>query len=64
MLKAIMKTIGVAVGLVAIPLLLVIVGMALSIVGPLVGAILIIFLPLVIVGVIIGYNSAKKNKGE
>ena len=64
MLKAIMKTIGVAVGLVAIPLLLVIVGMALSIVGPIAGVLLIIFLPLVVVGVIIGYNSAKKDKGE
>lgn len=64
MLKAIFKTIGVAVGLVAIPLLLVIVGMALSIVGPIAGVLLIIFLPLIIIGVVIGYLSAKKNKGE
>lgn len=64
MLKAILKTIGVAVGLVAIPLLLVIVGMALSIVGPIAGVLLIIFLPLIIIGVVIGYLSAKKNKGE
>lgn len=64
MLKAIGKTIGIAVGLVAIPLLLVIVGMALSIVGPIAGILLIIFLPLIIIGVVIGYNSAKKDKGE
>lgn len=64
MIKAIMKTVGVAIGLVAIPILLVIVGMVLTIIGPLAGTLLIIFLPLVVVGVIIGYNSAKKDKGE
>lgn len=62
MLKAIFKTVGVAAGLIAIPLLLVIVGIAFSIVGPIAGILLIIFLPMVIAGVIIGYNEAKKNK--
>ena len=62
MLKAIFKTVGVAAGLIAIPLLLVIVGIAFSIVGPIAGVLLIIFLPMVIAGVIIGYNEAKKNK--
>ena len=60
MLKAILKTVGIAVGLVAIPILLVIIGMALTVVGPLAGILLIIFLPLVAIGVIIGYNEAKK----
>ena len=64
MFKAIGKTVGIAIGLVAIPLLLLVAGVALTVVGPLAGAILIVFLPLVIVGVIIGYKSAKKDKGE
>lgn len=64
MLKAIFKTLGVAIGLVIIPILLIIVGMMLTIIGPLAGTLMIIFLPLIIAGVIIGYNSAKKDKGE
>ncbi|MBO7449885.1 MAG: hypothetical protein J6U54_05900 [Clostridiales bacterium] len=64
MLKAIFKTLGVAIGLVVIPILLIVVGMALTIIGPLAGTLMIIFLPLIIAGVIIGYNSAKKDKSE
>ncbi len=60
MIKAILKTVGVAVGLVAIPILLIIIGMALTVVGPLVGVLLIIFLPLVAIGVVIGYNERNK----
>ena len=60
MLKAMFKTVGVAVGLVVIPIALIINGVAASIIGPLAGVLLIIFLPLVLAGVIIGYNSAKK----
>lgn len=60
MLKAILKTVGIAVGLVAIPILLVIIGMALTVVGPLVGVLLIIFLPLIAVGVVIGWNERNK----
>lgn len=60
MLKAICKTLGVAIGLVIIPIIFIIVGMVLTIIGPLTGTLMIIFLPLIICGVIIGYNSAKK----
>ncbi len=60
MIKAILKTVGVAVGLVAIPILLIIIGMALTVVGPLVGVLLIIFLPLVAIGVVIGWNERNK----
>lgn len=62
MLKAIFKTCGVAIGLVVIPIALVLIGMVLSFVGPLAGILMILFLPLIIAGVIIGYNSAKKDK--
>lgn len=62
MLKAILKTVGVAAGLVVIPILLIIIGMALTVVGPLAGVLLIIFLPLIAIGVIVGYNEAKKKK--
>ena len=60
MIRAILKTVGVAVGLVAIPILLIIIGMALTVVGPLVGVLLIIFLPLVAIGVVIGWNERNK----
>lgn len=60
MFKAIFKTLGVAVGLVIVPIALIVIGMMLTIVGPLAGTLMIIFLPLIIAGVIIGYNSAKK----
>lgn len=60
MLKAILKTVMIAVGLVAIPVLLVIIGMAFTVVGPLAGILLIIFLPLVAIGVVIGYNERGK----
>ena len=45
-----------------IPILLIIIGVALSIVGPLAGFLMIIFLPLIIAGIIIGYREGKKNK--
>lgn len=60
MLKAIFKTVGVAAGLVIIPILLIIIGMVLTVVGPLAGVLLIIFLPLVAVGVVIGWNERNK----
>lgn len=62
MIKAIFKTIGVAVGIAIIPILLIIIGIALSVVGPLAGFLMIIFLPLIIAGIIIGYREAKKEK--
>lgn len=64
MFRAIMKTVGVALGLVVIPIALIVIGIALSIVGPIAGVLLIIFLPIVIAGVIIGYNSAKQEHKE
>lgn len=60
MFKAIFKTVGTAVLLVFIPLLLLVVGAALTIVGPIAGLLLIIFLPMVIAGIVIGYRQAKK----
>lgn len=59
MLKAILKTVGIAVGLVIIPVALIIIGITLSIIGPLAGILMIIFLPLILVGVVIGYSSRK-----
>ena len=64
MIKSIFKTLVVAIGLVIIPIILIIVGMTLTIVGPLAGMLMIIFLPLIVVGICIGYNQAKKDKGE
>lgn len=62
MIKAILKTIGVAIGIAVIPILLIIIGVAFSIVGPLARFLMIIFLPLIIAGIIIGYREGKKNK--
>ena len=62
MLKAIFKTVGVAASLIAVPILLLIVGLVFTLVGPIAGILAIIFLPMIIAGVIIGYNEAKKNK--
>lgn len=61
MLKAIIKTLGIAVGIAIVPIILIIVGMMLTVVGPLAGILMIIFLPLIIAGIIIGYNQAKKD---
>ena len=60
MLKAILKTCGVAIGLVVIPIALIVIGVLASVIGPLAGILMIIFLPLIVAGVIIGYNEAKK----
>ena len=62
MIKAIFKTVGFAAALVCVPLLLLIVGLAFSLIGPIAGILCIIFLPMIIAGVIIGYNEAKKKK--
>ena len=65
MIKAILKTVGLAAALIAVPILLVVVGAIFTIVGPIAGVLAIIFLPMIIAGVIIGYNEAKKeNKGQ
>ena len=62
MLKTILKVCLVAIGLICIPIALAIGGTLLTVVGPLAGALMVIFLPLIIIGVIIGYLSAKKKK--
>ena len=62
MIKAIFKTICWAIGIAIIPILLIIIGIALSIVGPIAGLLMIIFLPLIIAGIAIGYSEAKKHK--
>lgn len=64
MFKAIGKTVFLAMALVGIPMLLIIIGIVLSVIGPIAGVLLIMFLPLVLVGVMIGYKSAKDEEGE
>ena len=60
MLKAILKGFGVMAALIAVPLLLLIVGLLFSFVGPIAGILGLIFMPMIIAGIIIGYNEGKK----
>lgn len=60
-LKGILKAILVAVLIVVIPIAFVVIGMALTVIGPLAGCILIIGLPFVSIGVWIGVRQVKKN---
>ena len=60
MIKAIFKTVGVAAALIAVPLLLLIVGLVFMLIGPIAGVLMIIFLPMVIAGVIIGWTERSK----
>lgn len=66
MIKAIFKTVGVAAALIATPILLLIVGLVFMLIGPVAGVLMIIFLPMVIAGVIIGWTerSKKQNKED
>lgn len=64
MIKALLKTVGVAGALIAAPILLLIVWAIFTIVGPAVGVLALIFLPMIFAGVIIGYNEGKKDKGD
>lgn len=64
MFEGILKAVLIAVGCVVIPIALVVIGITLSIVGPLAGILMIIFLPMVLVGVIIGRSTIKKKKEE
>ena len=64
MIKAIVKTVLIACGCVVLPIILVIVAFALGVTLPLFGALMILFLPMVLAGVIIGYNSRKKGEKE
>lgn len=60
MIKAIIKTLGWAILLIAIPLILLIAGLVFTLIGPIAGLLMIIFLPCILVGVIIGYGEGKK----
>ena len=64
MIKAMLKTIGVAGALILAPILLLIVWAIFTIVGPIVGVLALIFLPMIFAGVIIGYSEGKKDKGD
>ena len=64
MIKAIFKTVGLAAALILTPILLIVAGIAFLFVGPLAGVLVLIFLPMVLAGVIIGYNEAKKDKRD
>ena len=62
MIKAISKTVGIAAALIAAPILLLIVWAIFTLIGPIVGILALIFLPMILAGVIIGYNEGKKEK--
>ncbi len=64
MIKALFKTVGVAGALIAAPILILIVWAIFTIVGPIVGILALIFLPMIFAGVIIGYNEGKKEKRD
>ena len=64
MIKAMLKTVGVAAALIATPILLLIVWAIFTIVGPIAGALALIFLPMIFAGVIIGYHEGKNDKGD
>ena len=53
-MKGILKAILIACGLVVVPIFLVILGMALTVIGPVAGIVLIIGLPFIALGVVIG----------
>ena len=61
-LKAILKAVLIAAGLVVVPILLVIIGMALTIIGPVAGIVMIIGLPFISLGVLIGVKQMKNKK--
>lgn len=62
MFKSILKTVLIACLLVVLPILLLILTFTLGLALPLIGICMIVFLPMVIVGVIIGYNERKKGE--
>lgn len=59
-LKGMLKAILVVCGVVIVPILLVFIGIALLIIGPVVGGSCIIGLPFIALGVIIGVRQVKK----
>ena len=64
MFKAMFKTVGVAASLIAAPILLLIVWAVFTIVGPIAGMLALVFMPMILAGVIIGYLEGKKDKGN
>lgn len=64
MIKAMLKTVGVAGALIAAPIILLIVWAIFTIVGPVVGVLALVFMPMILAGVIIGYHEGKKDKGD
>ena len=64
MIKAMFKTVGVAAALIATPILLLIVWAVFTIVGPIAGILALVFMPMILAGVIIGYLEGKKDKGN
>ena len=64
MIKAIVKTVGLAAALILAPIVLLIVWALFTIVGPIAGVLALIFLPMILAGVIIGYNEAKKENKD
>ena len=58
-LKGIGKAVLIAICCVVLPILLVVVGMALTIIGPILGVILIFGLPAISLGVLIGVRQMK-----
>lgn len=63
-LKGIGKALLIAAGLVVLPIILVVIGALLTIVGPVAGGIMIIGLPFISLGVIIGVKQKKKNEDK
>ena len=64
MIKAMIKTVGVTAALILTPILLLIVWAIFTIVGPIAGILALAFMPMILAGVIIGYNEGKKDKGD
>ncbi len=62
MFKTILKTVLISCLLVVLPILVLIFTFTLGLALPLVGICMILFLPMVVVGIMIGYNSRKKGE--
>lgn len=63
MIRAIFKVIGIAISLILLPLL--VLGLSIAgLIAPIVGMLMIIFMPVILIGVLIGYRSGKKKRGE
>lgn len=61
MLKTIGKTALVLVGIIFLPILMIILGTALGVALPIIGVVGIILLPIIAIGIVIGYLSGKRS---